>query len=88
MEDLLYVKEYHKLVFNTEKPEDKSEDEWRVLHRQACGFIRPWVDDNVLNHTSDETHTRTLWQKLEELYAPKERTNMMYLIKQLMHLRY
>jgi len=51
-------------------------------------FIRQWVDDNVLNHISDETHARTLWQKLEELYARKEGTNKMFLIKQLMNLRY
>jgi transposase InsO family protein len=88
MEDLLYVKEYWKPVFADAQPDDKSDDEWRVLHRQACGFIRQWVDDNVLNHISDETHARTLWQKLEELYARKEGTNKMFLIKQLMHLRY
>ena len=41
-----------------------------------------------MNHISDETHARTLWQKLEELYARKEGTNKMFLIKQLMNLRY
>ena len=46
------------------------------------------MDDNVFNHISDETHARTLWQKLEELYARKEGTNKMFLIKQLMNLRY
>jgi len=63
MEDLLYMKEYWKPVFAKAKPDDKSDDEWRVLHRQACGFSRQWVDDNVLNHISEETHARTLWQK-------------------------
>lgn len=61
MEDLLYVKEYWKLVFAEAKPNDKSDDEWQVLHRQACWFIRQWFDDNVLNHISEETHARTLW---------------------------
>ena len=88
MEDLLYIKEYRKPVFAETKPDDKSDDDWWVLHRQACGFIRQWVDDNVLHHISDETHARTLWQKLEELYARKEGTNKMFLIKQLMNLRY
>ena len=40
MEDLLYVKEYWKPVFAEAKPDDKSDDDWRVLHRQACSFIR------------------------------------------------
>jgi hypothetical protein len=88
MKHMRYVKEYWKPVFATEKPDDKSDDEWKILHRQSCGFIRQWVDDNVLNHISDETHARTLWQKLEELYARKEGTNKMFLIKQLMNLRY
>ena len=89
MEDLLYVKEYWKPEFAEAKPDDKSNDEWWVLHHQACGFIRQWgVDDNVLNHISEEIHAHTLWQKLEELYARKEGANKMFLIKQLMNLRY
>ena len=39
MEDLLYVKEFYKPVFNEAKPEDMEDDQWKVLHRQACGFI-------------------------------------------------
>jgi Zn ribbon nucleic-acid-binding protein len=69
IEDLLYVKEYWKSVFASEKLGDKSDDEWKILHCQACGFIRQWIDDNVLSHISDETQARTLWQKLEELYV-------------------
>ena len=69
MEDLLYVKDYYLPVFSTDKPEDKTDAQWTILHRQVCGYIRQWVDDNVLNHISGETHARTLWNKLEELYA-------------------
>jgi hypothetical protein len=39
MEDLLYVKEYWKPVFAETKLDDKSDDDWRVLHHQAYGFI-------------------------------------------------
>lgn len=60
MEDLHYVKEYYKPMYALEKPDDKTDDEWKILYRQACGFIRQWVDDNVLNHISDETHARSL----------------------------
>ena len=88
MEDLLYVKEYYLPVFTTEKPANKTEQEWTILHRQVCGYIRQWVDDNVLNHISGETHARTLWNKLEQLYARKTGNNKLYLIKQLMSLRY
>jgi hypothetical protein len=88
MKDLMYVKEYWKPVFTTKMPGDMKEDQWDVLHLQACGFIRQWVDDNVLNHIIDETRAHTLGQKLDELYAHKEGTNKMFLIKKSMRLRY
>ncbi|GJY26434.1 putative RNA-directed DNA polymerase [Tanacetum coccineum] len=34
MEDLLYVKDYYLPVFSTEKPENKTDAEWTILHRQ------------------------------------------------------
>ena len=48
MEDLLYVKNFYKPVLTTLKPDNKINEEWNILHRQVCGFIRQWVDDNVL----------------------------------------
>ena len=60
MEDLLYVKNFYKPVFTTVKPDNITDEEWSLLHRQVCGFIRQWVDDNVLKHISGETHARTL----------------------------
>jgi hypothetical protein len=69
MEDLLYVKQFHLSVFALDKPENKSDEELTLMHRQVCGYIRQWVDDDVLNHIDGETHAHTLWQKLEELYA-------------------
>ncbi|KAJ0797294.1 putative RNA-directed DNA polymerase [Helianthus annuus] len=88
MEDLLYVKDYYMPVFNTDKLGDKTDEEWNILHRKVCGYIRQWVDDNVLNHISGETHARTLWNKLEELYARKTGNNKLFLIKQLINLKY
>jgi hypothetical protein len=80
MKYLMYVKVYWKTVFSTKMLSDMKQDQWEVFHLQACGFIRQWVNDNVLNHIIDETHARTLWQKSEELYALKEGTNKMFLI--------
>ena len=81
------MKDYYKPMFLETKPKDKSEDEWKIAHLQACGFIRQWVDD-ILNHICDVEDARSLWKKLEELYARKEGVNKMLLIKKLMHLRY
>ncbi|GJT49389.1 Toll/interleukin-1 receptor domain-containing protein [Tanacetum coccineum] len=78
MEDPLYVKDYYLPVFSTEKPKNKTDAEWTILHRQVCGYIRQWVDDNVLNHICEETHARTLWNKLEQLYARKTGNNKFF----------
>nr|QIA97933.1 hypothetical protein AP_R.00g000310-v1.0.a3 [Amaranthus palmeri] len=88
MKDLLYVKSWHLPVFTTQKPDGKSEEQWEFEHEQVCGFIRQWVDDNVLNHINEEVNARTLWKKLESLYASKSGNNKLFLIKQLMNLKY
>ncbi|KAL6336537.1 hypothetical protein AAG906_025087 [Vitis piasezkii] len=47
-------------------------------------LYRRWVDDNVLNHVSEEKHARSLWNKLEQLYAQKTSNNKLFLIKKMM----
>uniref|UniRef100_A0A0D3B8Y5 Retrovirus-related Pol polyprotein from transposon TNT 1-94 n=1 Tax=Brassica oleracea var. oleracea TaxID=109376 RepID=A0A0D3B8Y5_BRAOL len=71
-----------------QKPEKKTDEEWKLQHRQVCGLIRQWVDDNVLHHIETETDARSLWKKLEQLYARKTGNNKMYMIKKLIELRY
>ncbi|VFQ98154.1 unnamed protein product [Cuscuta campestris] len=88
MKDLLFVKKMHLPVFATQKPESKSDEEWAFEHEMVCGFIRQWVDDNVLNHIYNESHARTLWDKLESLYASKTGNNKLYLLRQAMNLRF
>lgn len=88
MEDLLYVKNFYQPVFLKDKPAGKTDEAWTLFHRQVCGYIRQWVDDNVLNHISGETGAASLWNKLEELYAKKTGNNKMFLIKQMMALKY
>ena len=51
------------------------------MHRQVCGYIRQWVDDNVLNHITGKRHARTLWSTLKKLYAMKTRNNKMFFDK-------
>lgn len=88
MKDLLFVKAMHLPVFATQKPESKSDEEWEFEHEQVCGFIRKIVDENVYNHIQNETHARTLWTKLENLYASKTGNNKLYLLRRLMQLRF
>ena len=46
------------------------------------------VDDNVLNHVSEEKHARSLWNKLEHIYAQKIGNNKLFLIKKMISLKY
>ena len=88
MKDLLFVKAMHLPVFAIEKPESKSEEDWEFEHQQVCGFIRQFVEENVYNHIDQETHARTLWDKLENLYASKSGNNKLFMLKKMMALRY
>ena len=70
------------------KPDNKTDKERNLLHRQVCEFIRQWIDDNVLNHISGATHAQIVWEHLESLYARKTGNNKMFLIKQMLSLKY
>ena len=85
---MLYVKGFYLSVFSNEKPDGNSDEEWTLLHKQVNGYIRQWVDDNVLNHVSSVNHARSLWTKLKDLYARNTENNKLFLFKQLMSLRY
>ena len=88
MKDLLFVTKLHLPVFSTTKPENKTDEEWEFEHEQVCGFIRQFVEDNVYNHICGETHARTLWNKLEELYASKTGNNKLFYLTKLLQLKY
>lgn len=88
MKDLLFVKNLHLPVFASEKPESKTDEDWSFEHQQVCGFIRQYVEDNVYNHIANEEHARSLWKKIESLYASKSGNNKLYLLNSLMNLRY
>ena len=88
MKDLLFVMKLHLLIFATTKPNDKKNEEWAFENEQVCGFIRQFVEDNVYNHICNETHARTLWNKLEELYASKTGNNKLFYLTKLMKIKY
>ena len=88
MKDLLFVMKLHVPVFATIKPKGKSEEEWAFEHEQVCGFIRQFVKNNVYNHICNETHARTLWNKLEELYASNTGNNKLFYLTKLMKIKY
>jgi len=89
MEDLLHVKNFHKPISSNEQPNNISDEEWNLLHRQVCGYTSMWVNDNMLNHINiGETNARAMWIKLEQLYAKKIGNNKMFFIKQPLDLKY
>ena len=88
MKDLLFVKKMHLSVFSAHKPENVTDENWEFEHQQVCGYIIQWVENNVRNHIVNETHARTLWEKLETLYASKTGNYKLFLLKKLMTFKY
>ena len=88
MKDLLFVKKMHVLVFSAHKPENVTDENWEFGRQQVYWYIRQCVEDNVRNHIVNETHARTLWEKLETLYASKNGNKKLFLFKQLMDFKY
>jgi len=77
MKDLLFVKKLH-----------LPDEEWKFEHQQVCCFIRQYVEDNVYNHIANEEDAKSLWKKIETLYASSTKNNKLYLLNSLMNLRY
>ncbi|KAH0669685.1 hypothetical protein KY289_024178 [Solanum tuberosum] len=48
-----------------------TDEEWKFEHLQVWGYITQWIEDNVRNHIMNETNAKSLWDKLETLYASK-----------------
>ena len=88
MKYLLFVKKMHLPVFSAHKPENVTDENLEFEYQKICGYIRQWFEDNVHNHIVNETHARTFWEKLEMLYASKTGNNKLFLLKQLMTLKY
>ncbi|KAH0663923.1 hypothetical protein KY284_028854 [Solanum tuberosum] len=76
----------HIPVFTSNKPKSMTDEEWKFEHLKVCGYIRQWVENNVRNHFVNETHARSLWDKLETLYASNTGNNKLFLLKQLMNI--
>ncbi|GJY62668.1 retrovirus-related pol polyprotein from transposon TNT 1-94 [Tanacetum coccineum] len=60
MEDLLYVKDYYLPVFTTEKPENKTDAEWTILHIQDSGYYKPACRTSLSNSAPDGVITMEL----------------------------
>jgi hypothetical protein len=52
-----------------------------------CGYIRQWVNDNILNHINGEKYAKSLCDKFVLLYAMKTGNNKIYLIKKMLDLK-
>ncbi|RDX84565.1 hypothetical protein CR513_34368, partial [Mucuna pruriens] len=88
MKDLLFVKKMHLPIFAAQKPESMSDEEWDFEHQHVCGFIRLFVDDNVYNHIASEIDAKTLWEKIESLYASKCGNNKLFLLNSIVSLTF
>ncbi|KAJ0013304.1 hypothetical protein Pint_20997 [Pistacia integerrima] len=62
------------LLFASEKPDSKSDEEWEFEHKQVCGYIRKKVEDNVVNHIANKTHSKGQGQNGRDKSKSKSRS--------------
>ena len=62
-----------------------SAEDWKKLDRKDIDTIQLWLDDTVFHHVSNETSSRFLWKKLEDLYERKIASNKAFLIQNLVN---
>ncbi|GFS32922.1 hypothetical protein Acr_00g0025370 [Actinidia rufa] len=88
MEDILFCKDLHDPLENKgEKPEAKTDEEWRKMNRKTIGLIRQCIGHEVFHHVAQETSAYDLWIKLEEMYQSKTSRNKALLMRRLVNLK-
>lgn len=88
IKDILFIKKLHLSIFIFAKSNLVSDKELEFEHLHVCGFIRQYVEDNVYNHTANETRTKTLWEKIKSLYASKSGNSKSLLFNSFISLKY
>jgi len=75
MKDLLFVKKLYLPVFVTKKLKDKTDrNESLSINMYMVLFVSQYVEDNVYNHIANEEDAKSLWKKIETLYALVQET--------------
>lgn len=88
MKDIPYMKKLHLPIFSFVKLNFVFDDEWDFEHLYVCVFIRQYVEDNIYYHIANETRAKTLWDKIDSLYASKFENNKMFLLNSFISLKY
>lgn len=88
MEDILYCKDLYKPIEEENKPENKTEDAWKLDNRKAVGLIRQHIDQSIFQHVANDTNAYKLWKKLESMYERKTALNKATLVRRLVRLLY
>ena len=65
-----------------------SAEDWKKLDSKAIDTIQLWLDDTVFHHVSNETSSKILWKKLEDLHERKITSNKAFLIQNLVKLKF
>ena len=87
MEDLLVDKDHWIAVESSTKQTTMSDEDWKKLDQKAKSTIWLCISDSVLLNLFWEATTKTLWDKLGNLYQSKSLVNKLFLQKKLYTLR-
>jgi len=89
MEDNLYCNDLAlPLECKGIKPDEMDEGKWNGLNRKATANVRKWVSSKFINHISQEHDCYTVWKMLEETFAKESAQNKVFVIRDLVNLKY
>lgn len=89
MEDMSYNKDLYDPIYGGKgKPSDKFDVEWKKMDRKVVDLIRQWLNLSVYPQVKVEIDAQKMWNKLKELYEPKNMKNIACLIKKLVNMKY
>ena len=70
------------------KPDEMDDAKWNGLNRKATANVRKWVSSKSINHISQEHDCYTVWKMLEETFAKESAQNKVFVIRDLVNLKY
>ena len=89
MEDHLYCNDLAlPIEYKGIKPDDMDDAKWNGLNRKATANVRKWISSKSINHISEEHDCCTVWKMLEETFAKESAQNKVFVIRDLVNLKY
>ena len=79
MQGILFLKDCDR-VLEAKKPENMSEDAWRILNKKVVTYIKMAVSDEILVDLKGVVFASKIWAKLKATYENSTFVNQVHLM--------